>query len=983
MGTLSEGYITRTDLAQAYRKAKADTLSEKSLNTAIAFDAFEENLYGNLEKLHQRLIKSEATWPTSAKFIGGYVFTPKKLTFPKENDLGHFISSDPTIAWKDALRRGTPVAEFRPIADFSVAMHIISSLWVNKVGHRFDARLDASSYGARVRRYRSHAGTGNTGKLQIDAIGTFTPYFSAYRAWRKHGMDAARQSLQRGNSVVVVTMDFQSYFHSVDPNFILNDKFRKKIGVEPKQSRLSLDDLEFTRQVVQAMETWARQVPGFLEDGPAGLPVGAAAARVMANCLLFEFDRQMQVKLAPVYYGRYVDDVLLVLKATKTLTSPASILAHLVDRVPLLHATDEGMQLKPSYAGKSSLRFNAKKLHTFHLTPVAGEDLLDTIEQRIQEVSSEWRLLPDPDELDTSPAAKVLSASKDPGDDADSFAKADHLSIRRLGLSIMLRNCDALERDLPPKEWEESRRRFYTFAEAYVLSPLRLFEQHPYFARLIGLAVACGDFDHALKFVRAISKSLRQLESKAEALPGAWAGVRQHLSTSLFEGLVRALSDGVTVGVAAVLSAIDRVAPVNYDVAKLPNLATRLRQRDLARKPLKEYLFDHSLLAPEGSAIDASYHEGEAWRLAGIEEFADITSHSAGHTRSLLFPTRPHTPSEIVEAAPHAANDVQLWRRLTRAIRGVWVTDVEPSLRSADPFIDVPVRAIRSGVRIAVPSYMTELSSWSHAADGSPDLSRVRYRHLVRLVKAIVQCEKRPEYAVFPELSIPRNWIRSVANTLLRQGISLIAGVEYSRSESHVRNEAYLYLRTDSLGYPSFFRRAQLKPIPAHDERDHLRSAFGVTFAPAPPESIEKPIYVHGGFRFGVLICSELSNAGNRVTFRGNVDAVLVLCWNQDLESFESMLDAASLDIHCFQVLVNNRLYGDSRVRAPYRERWRRDVIRIKGGLEDYVVIAELEVDRLRHFQSHAEPPKDGLFKPMPEGFKIHEDRRVIPIIGG
>ena len=564
MSTFATGYITRTDLAQAYRKAKADTCSEKSLNTAIVFANFENDLYANLEKLYKKLTKKVPTWTTSLEFIGGYVFIPKKLIFTGSDKAvaNHFISSDPTIAWEEALRTGTPKAELRPMADFTVEMHVVSSLWVNKVGHKFDASLDESSYGARVRRYRAERNSARHGEFQIDAVGTFKPYFSAYRSWRQDGMTAARKALKDDESVVVVTMDLQSYYHGIDPNFILNPVFHQKARVHSGPNKLSADDIELTRQIlVSAMETWsAPDSRSRCRRSPSGLPVGSAAARVMANCLLCDFDRQMKTKLSPIHYGRYVDDVLLVLRATKRLNSPQRIIAHLIDRVPLLHAADEGMKMEPGYAAKSQLRFNSAKLHTFHLTPVAGEDLLDTIQRRIQDVSSEWRLLPDPDELDSSPAAKVLAASRDPGDEADSFARADHLSIRRLGLSIMLRNCDALARDLPPDEWKKSRYRFYAFSEAYVLSPLRLFEQHPYFARLIGLAIACGDFGHAQNFVRTIARSLRQLEAETEAMDGGWSGIRSHLGQACStRASLKAVGEDapLTTGLTSVLKAIE------------------------------------------------------------------------------------------------------------------------------------------------------------------------------------------------------------------------------------------------------------------------------------------------------------------------------------------------------------------------------------------------------------------------------------------
>ncbi len=71
-------------------------------------------------------------------------------------------------------------------------------------------------------------------------------------------------------------------------------------------------------------------------------------------------------------------------------------------------------------------------------------------------------------------------------------------------------------------------------------------------------------------------------------------------------------------------------------------------------------------------------------------------------------------------------------------------------------------------------------------------------------------------------------------------------------------------------------------------------------------------------------------------------------------------------------------IYGDSRIRAPYKESWRRDLVRIKGGKNDYFVIGEIDVLALRQFQSNFRSP-DGPFKPMPDGFVIAHERKVLP----
>jgi hypothetical protein len=68
-------------------------------------------------------------------------------------------------------------------------------------------------------------------------------------------------------------------------------------------------------------------------------------------------------------------------------------------------------------------------------------------------------------------------------------------------------------------------------------------------------------------------------------------------------------------------------------------------------------------------------------------------------------------------------------------------------------------------------------------------------------------------------------------------------------------------------------------------------------------------------------------------------------------------------------IQINNREYGDSRVRAPYSDRHRRDVVRVKGGETDYYVIANLHIDALRQFKAGAPLHAHPSFKPLPIGY--------------
>ena len=120
------------------------------------------------------------------------------------------------------------------------------------------------------------------------------------------------------------------------------------------------------------------------------------------------------------------------------------------------------------------------------------------------------------------------------------------------------------------------------------------------------------------------------------------------------------------------------------------------------------------------------------------------------------------------------------------------------------------------------------------------------------------------------------------------------------------------------------------------------------------------------------------SSAAQLREFRGKIDALFVPEWNTDTETFNALVESAALDIHAYIIQCNNRQYGDSRIRAPYKDRWKRDLLRVKGGNHDYCITGEIDVQALRQFQS-SHRSADKPFKPIPDGFEIDYDRKVLP----
>ncbi|TCT25839.1 RNA-directed DNA polymerase [Thermomonas haemolytica] len=1025
------------DLVYAYRKAKADSYFDRSLHVSQEFVSYEKALSKNLRDLLGEL-QSGRLSDALARNFGGHRLVPKKLARKRRDGWreSHAYFSDPNRAFRYLLDSEELTPEFRLVGVFSVELHVLSALWINLVGHLFDERLRPSAYGSRLRRYgKARSLGGEVGEYHLGALGSFQPYFSPYKSWRDNGLNALKNGLQKGEALIAVSLDFKNYYHTIDPSFLALDGFQKAIGVD-----LNEFETAFTRDFSGFLSQWSVQATQELgvyakaEDGSqlvGGLPIGLSATRLIANCLLAKWDDFVERQLSPVYYGRYVDDVLLVLKDPGDINS-AGLMDLLVKRSEGLikKSGDEGWDvvLGEDYQAGSRLAFQDGKRKVFFLCGQGGLDLLESIEKEIRSVSSERRLMPDLSMLEESTAAQVLSAAGAVGDEADTLRRADGLSVRRLGWSLQLRNAETVAHDLRPEDWREERSKFYQFARNHILRSDRFLDHADYLPRLISLAVALEDWDDALALVRTSFDSIGRLMEAAEkgeirylkvngyrseaARPEAWKSVVRGIAEAAEEAVLRSYrwKDKAPVRLSRSARALFEEIGLSLDVSQLFSIVRDLREHDWAKVAYKDHVrrYSEEVRKVEEAEIGiVSCYDG----VADLTNFL-IVSKSGGRLRlrqdetgtqeslyPYVFATRPYSAQEIALFVPQCIfgsgeeSGATLWAKYVRAVRGVWVkpkliddaVELESLTGNSAEQVDSKSRVwtvgkpSKSPVRLGITSLLTTNASWSSCAGGVSDLSPARYRRLVRLINQCLKLVPRPTHVLLPEVSLPERWISSISGRLRDAGISLIAGLDYARvSGGRIYSEALLMLSDDRLGYPSTVEIRQRKCLPAPSEEEELYVKYGQEWDEQPPE---KPVYDHKGFSFGVLVCSELQSISYRQRFQGEVDSLFVLSWNRDLETFGALVESAALDVHAYVALVNNRSYGDSRVRAPMKDAYRRDLCRVRGGGDDYVVVVDIDVNSLRSFQSRAKkwPRDNDPFKPVPEGFNVSPRRRRSP----
>jgi hypothetical protein len=980
----------------AYRKAKADAFYENLHPNGLAFTEYEQNLNSNLKYLYEELKEDNPVWKSDLSFIGDYMYIPKSvdMTAWSNSDDIHYLDVDPVQNWQNKYTTNKKRIDvnYRLLIAPTVNYQIISALWIIKVGEKYERNLDTNiSYGNRLRRRGSWSERPIDDEyktLNLDCLGLFNPYFTAYQNWRNNGLKAMKNSINKKKNTTAITMDLAGFYHNIGPRFLTRPSFLRKIGLN-----LTPDEKLLTEHLLDSLDAWYFNSPDYAKRKEGALPVGLSASRIISNILLYQLDTEIRDNLKPIYYGRYVDDLFLVIETPGNVRTGRDILKSLADRLPSLvvkYIKDKEpiLRLNFSYARDSNLFFTAQKQKIFNLSSDHGLDLVDQISSQIREQSSEYRLLPELPDNAAGMAVRSLLASSNASLAADSLRKADVISIRRLGFSLLLKDVESYSRDLRRTEWTLIRKEFYLLISRHLLSPTSLFEFSNYYLRIFKLIVANEDFQFANDFVKQLFDCLSLIEQTtkgSKSIKTERLLCRHYFTRMLLQGAIQASTTrgfSKWAKLSKLLKYLFHVAGVSLqDITSsfLKNQSQQVLLADWGRRPYKDYWYYDQPSDIRDSRLPRSIAVQRVINWLKIKKFFRAGDLKAPHWPALAFPTRALTIQEIGLVAPAVLRDNELFRDAIRGLRGakVWTNEKVGFDSGSDPlYFHVPKQG-RNNTRIALMNFETTDKQWERAVKGNPDLSIHRYENISNLVNQVLKEIKRPDYILFPECSLPKRWAISIAGKLAKDGISLIAGLEnHSDLRSKIRNDSLISLTTFWPGYKSNIIYTQPKLAPSHEEKSKLQKVGKEQHKPADG-NIEMPIYMHGSYIFGVVNCSDLTTPQNRVRFQGRVDGLYVLEWNPDINTFSFLIEGAAHDIHTFVVQVNNRRFGDSRIRAPYRKDYQRDLVRLKGGIADHYILADMDYMLLRNYQKRNRMVDKSLaFKPVPIGFKMSDLRK-------
>ncbi|SHI91807.1 RNA-directed DNA polymerase [Flavobacterium terrae] len=1010
---------TLEDLIIAYKKVKNDIYHDKSNISIFKIVDFEKYLIENLEVLLENLNNYNEQYFSSPDFFGGFNVCLKstEITNSDRNDSGIYFSNH----FEDSLVPNK--IKYRYIGDNSIEFQILGSLWIDKIGVHLEKNVSKNSYGCRLDRpfQKENEFVDNLIRYsekdykKLDSH--FRPYFLDYKRWQENSLTQIEKSLDENKKIAVLTTDIKGFYHSIDP-FFLKEFFETSNEEQIfKHSNLNLI-------FCNCLQLWSEfnyekiKNLGFdIAEKHIGIPIGLSASKVIANLFLHDLDKEIENNLNPLYYGRYVDDLIIVIEdklGFKNSQDFWDFFKSKIFKLQLENLNDKkiNFNIDTYWNFEKTITLNSDKEKLFILHGLSGKTFIETIKDTMNENSSEWRLLPDSEDDLLNLNKEVTSSSNDIKEISSNLRQADGVSIKRMKFALRLRNFENFTSTAPKKEWKKGLEDFIAICSDFIITPENIATYLKYIPRIFGLTVSTNTNELYLKLLKSYLNSweiLHKTKERNEILKKSESFLNLKIKESILSNIPIKLSNFDFLIYDYFLKS---TTSSRSNFQKLQAYPLMLFLCDLHQKPFKNSLFENDWQKRNHSNKATNFYMlnvlGENCNTIDIKTYRDFfkninqkfsseTNDSKILPNAIYFSTRKLNALELSMIYSQWSIDKDKYSTNFKSYFNLFnIPNI--SLEINDSYIDsnvsdskfnlikFPTKINTENPKLVLTNFLTTDESWKSNVRGDnfePDSSR--FTRINRIINDILkECSRSKinvDYIVLPELSMPRQSILDIAKKLKSKGISLITGVEYEKEYSqsiqnnyvgNVSNQLLYILNVNNGKYNDQIAIIQEKTIPAIHEESELFNVGGMRLN---PKNNLKYIIEHNNFFFGGLICNDLLNIDYRQVLRGEIDTLFVVEWNQDIDMYNHIISATSNDLHCYVAQVNNRKYGDTRLRGPLKESYERDVARVRGGELDYFVVSSVNATALREFQRFYRSPNKP-FKPVPTGFKMSEERR-------
>lgn len=947
-------------IQNAYRKLKSYAYFDKThvhlRNKIVQFENDDETKIGHkfnevkiiLEKAINKKFYDELESKININFYPKKFKESENVIFTNKLDVGHL-----------------EIIDYQAFIDLPIDLHLIGVLWTMIVGSTIDEKLNKDIYGNRIK--EDEKGLKN-------ALGSspylMKPYFEQYETWRDKGLNILKETLVHGNDAVVINLDLKRFFYQVDL-IKLNIKSEIDLLIAQLSDEYKTVAYNLNNIVFQIMKIYTERIRKYDSriQSECLLPIGFLPSNIISNIALTKFD-DIQNNNKPLYYGRYVDDIILVYNIGEN-SETRSTLEQIkrstdTDSITMKREILNSLYCKEYWVIENGdlffkvdsikLEFNVKKIKILDFIHDSSTLAIDEFIKYLWRTKSEMRLIPE--DLSDIDLGRLTQSCNSIKLDGVYNGKVDKFELSRFigKLLNVLREVDSNSFndtidelfDLLSNEdiidlyllWESlitltvlSKRfdQLYNFLMK-TINAIELVKMTN--EKCIENDTLSKDIHNSLKnnlkysFYRAVSiisevnwpetnldDGLKSLLNQYPQISGLYR--KFNMTNKNFVSLVPSFLKEKTDLYRAFYNFDDLISSIDLNNSVVKKICSRkiINNPDYYLFPYNIDLMDIQLTRLLNKLSNDSNQ---------IEEYEDIIKDAwlpiNGYAFNQKFEKKIIVAVDNDETTHNCAKVTKIYSEkssLCKPCIGIGNVTIDH-----DKYFD----SIRNNTVDRGYKRYSNLSESLNTA--------IRFRNTTR---------EKTDIFVLPEAYVPVDWLSTLIRTVKKNDMAILTGLEHF---SITRNKIKKYynftvtlfpieIRNFKLVYPTFHLKVHYAPI---EHKELVNLAIGRTYE----------MHQWRGVRIVPYLCYELASIKDRALFRDdNPDIIVAIVNNPDVEYFSNIIESLSRDLNCFVVQANDSIYGDSRIFQPAHG-YHKNLMRFSGGINHTALITKIDLDDLR-----------------------------------
>jgi hypothetical protein len=1013
-------------IKRAYKKLKASVYYDKTQavlkNEIVEFESNGiESIKSEFNELSKVLNGDDGTWN---KYEEAILASIKALTLPKKLEENNRNKENKNPIISNGSNNNIEVSEEQYFIYMNIKGHLLGVLWILYVGKYIDADIYECSYGNRLDEKLMNE---EKNKMEFSGI-LFKPYFSQYESWRDYALEKAQEYLKNSKDVVILTMDFKRFFYSV---YFKEKMFQEYYNIYLKKSGESEND-ELCR-IVQRLNGFVYKVLVKYSslfknkfEQHVFLPIGFLPSNILANQYLKKFDSAISNRWNPLYYGRYVDDIIIVDKVEKNsdllnIVSSETVESREVIEYFLCNCNANKTNKCPQNAysicnesnekkyyinnifldnSKSKIEVKNDKMNVFYLMHNHTDAMITKFKKVIAMNKSEFRYLPEDDNiLESNDCGEIFDIQY--SDSINKLSGVKGVKIDKYELSKFIGKylrMGGLITDNKESIFNENVLKI--FDERVVIENYTLWE------KVIEALIINNKLNILKDFILLILKSISDLKYKnSKGIISIQASLIKVLYTGICRGFSLSWGPEIEKCIKDICESVKKsniknisVVSKKFDYKEILKLRqgyckTRMIDKNVMpalidiiiegnnfrmfndKKKVNLTLFQDFMKNVEKfdfENIKYCYYpykiSPQELQLSSI--YYDIKSYNESiNKNSEKIIRNPEELLKVININYYKLNynirDNDHENQINEIdVKKLSKTEANQGTKKGNIFaIKVGNKLNKEKIKIALGNVKLDEKNFINVLTGSLCRSYERYKNLCAVVKEAIK--NNADMLVLPEAYLPIEWLPIIMSISAKTQMAIITGIEHVVIDNSVYNFTATILPYTHDDFKFAYLNMHIKEVYSPEEKLTIE---GYRYKCVEGENNE--LFVWNNLWFTVYCCFEFAAIEIRALFQSYVDLVVTVEWNHDVNYFNNIIESLNRDLHCYCIQVNTSDYGESRLIRPSKTE-NKDIIKIKGGVNSTAIIDEIDIKALRDFQikEYGLQKSDKIFKPTPPFF--------------